>query len=63
MRDHALFVAFAPVQQPRFAVSVVVEHGMAGAKYAGPIAHDIMVECLHRDPTRPPGKSRVVAAR
>ena len=62
MRDHALFIAFAPVQQPRYAVAVVVEHGSAGAKVAGPIARDILVECQLRDPSRPPLGRRLAAA-
>ena len=49
-RDHALFVGFAPVEEPRYAVSVVVEHGGGGSKVAAPIARDIMVETLKRDP-------------
>jgi penicillin-binding protein 2 len=49
-RDHALFVAFAPVGNPRYAVAVVVEHGMSGAKTAAPIARDILEEAQKRDP-------------
>jgi len=41
-RDHALFVCFAPYVEPRFAVSVIVEHGEGGSKVAAPIARDIM---------------------
>ncbi len=41
-RDHALFVAFAPTEQPRYAVSVILEHGIAGGKYAAPIARDVV---------------------
>ena len=41
-RDHALFVGFAPVDNPRYAVSVVVEHGGSGSKSAAPIARDIL---------------------
>ncbi len=41
-RDHALFVAFAPYDNPRFAISVVVEHGGGGSKAAAPIAKDVM---------------------
>jgi penicillin-binding protein 2 len=41
-RDHALFVCFAPYDLPRFAVSVIVEHGEGGSKVAAPIARDIM---------------------
>lgn len=43
-RDHALFVGFAPVDKPRFAVAVVVEHGGGGSKVAAPIAKDILAE-------------------
>src|SRR5262245_28985693 len=51
-RDHALFVAFAPVGAPRYALSVVVEHGGGGSAVAGPIAHDIMLETQRRNPAR-----------
>jgi penicillin-binding protein 2 len=40
-RDHGLFVAFAPVENPRYAISVVVEHG-GGSGSAYPIARDVM---------------------
>jgi len=49
-RDHALFVAFAPVDNPRYACSVVVEHGGGGSKVAAPIARDILTETQRRDP-------------
>jgi penicillin-binding protein 2 len=49
-RPHALFVAYAPYDAPRYALSVVVEHGNAGAATAGPIARDIMAQVLERDP-------------
>ena len=51
-RDHALFVAFAPVHAPRYACSVVVEHGGGGSAVAAPIARDILIECQRRDPSR-----------
>jgi penicillin-binding protein 2 len=38
LRDHALFVAFAPVENPRIAIAVVVEHGGAGSRAAAPVA-------------------------
>jgi penicillin-binding protein 2 len=41
-RDHSLFVACAPIHAPKFALSVVVEHGGAGAKVAAGIARDIL---------------------
>ncbi len=53
-RPHALFIAFAPYDAPRYALAVVVEHGNAGAAMAAPIARDIMVDVLTRDPAAPP---------
>jgi penicillin-binding protein 2 len=41
-RDHALFVCYAPTDAPRYAMSVVVEHGTFGAAAAAPIARDVM---------------------
>ncbi|MBE0532846.1 MAG: penicillin-binding protein 2 [Rhodospirillales bacterium] len=51
-RDHALFVGFAPVERPRFAVSVVVEHGGGGSAVAAPIARDVLdaVQQLYGEP-------------
>jgi penicillin-binding protein 2 len=51
LRPHALFVAYAPFDAPRYALSVVVEHGNAGAEAAAPIARDIMTDVLTRDPS------------
>ncbi len=59
-RPHALFVCFAPYDAPRYAISVVVEHGNAGADIAAPLARDIMRDTLLRDPARrqvAPGQS------
>ena len=53
-RTHALFVAFAPDDNPRYALSVIVEHGGGGAAVAAPIARDIMTEVLRLDPSRKP---------
>lgn len=41
-RDHALFVAFAPLEDPRIAVAVVIENGESGSKAAAPIARAII---------------------
>ncbi|MCP4010883.1 MAG: penicillin-binding protein 2 [Proteobacteria bacterium] len=41
-RDHALFVAFAPVDDPKIALAVIVEHGGGGSKVAAPIAKEII---------------------
>lgn len=48
-RDHALFVAYAPVEVPRIAVSVVVEHGGGGSTVAAPIARDVVLRALYGD--------------
>jgi penicillin-binding protein 2 len=47
-RPHALFVAFAPHDNPLFAVSVVVEHGTSGSGAAAPLARDVLVEAFQR---------------
>jgi penicillin-binding protein 2 len=52
-RDHALFVGYAPVQAPRYAVSVVVEHGGGGSSVAAPIARDIMMAAQKFQSSRP----------
>ena len=54
-RDHALFVAFAPVEAPRYAIAVVIEHGGSGSRVAAPIARDILLETQRRDPARSDG--------
>jgi penicillin-binding protein 2 len=55
-RDHALFVAFAPVGSPRYVCAVVVEHGgveaAGGSAVAAPIARDVLLEAQKRDPAR-----------
>jgi penicillin-binding protein 2 len=65
-RDHALFISFAPIDEPRFACCVVIEHGGGGSKVAAPIARDILLETqkrhpktgpLARDPDGPDGKA------
>lgn len=42
LRDHALFIAFAPVDDPRLAVAVIVENGGSGATTAAPVARTIL---------------------
>lgn len=49
LRDHALFVAFAPVVNPRYALSVIIEHGSSGSGAAAPVAHDILRFAQERD--------------
>ena len=52
-RDHALFVGYAPVENPTVAVSVVVEHGGGGAATAAPIARDILLRAQLGDVPAP----------
>ena len=47
-RDHAWFVAFAPVSNPRYAISVLVEHGGSGSSAAAPLAKNIIKKVLER---------------
>jgi len=50
-KDHNLFVAFAPIDDPRYAVALVVEHGgKGGATAAAPRAREIMRTTLLKDP-------------
>jgi penicillin-binding protein 2 len=42
LRDHALFVAFAPVDKPRYAIGCIIEHGGFGASAAAPVVRDCM---------------------
>ncbi len=51
-RDHALFVGFAPVAAPQYAVAIVVEHGGGGSKIAAPIASALLAEAQRRDSAR-----------
>lgn len=46
LNHHALFTSFAPVEDPQYAVTVVVEHGQAGGKAAAPIAKQIYLKLL-----------------
>jgi penicillin-binding protein 2 len=55
-RDHALFLAFAPISAPRYVCAAVVEHGGAsgggGSAVAAPICRDVLLEAQRRDPAR-----------
>lgn len=46
-RDHALFVGYAPYDNPRYSVTVIVEHGGGGSAVAAPIARDIIMRALY----------------
>ena len=51
-RDHALFTAFAPYKNPRYAFSVVIEHGGAGGSVAAPIAKKLIKKVIDRHQLR-----------
>ena len=51
-RDHALFAGFAPYKKPRYAISVVIEHGGTGSSGAAPIAKKLIKKVLDRDKLR-----------
>ena len=48
-RDHAIFVGFGPVVAPKYAISVLVEHGGGGSTTASPIARDILEYMLDQE--------------
>ncbi len=59
-RDHALFVAFAPVKDPKYAISVVVEHGGSGSKAAAPIAQKVIKKVIERHDLREASSSNLI---
>jgi len=65
LRDHALFMAFAPAEQPRIALALIVENGGWGATVAAPIARKVFDYWLARDepaPLPPPALSAAAGA-
>ena len=63
LRHHALFVCFGPVDNPRYACAVIIEHGKAGGATAGPIGRDVLIEAMKRDPSRRTDGFRKMASR
>lgn len=47
LKDHAIFVGYAPIEKPQHAVSVVIEHGVSGGGVAGPVAGQILQAARH----------------
>ena len=45
-RDHALFIAFAPVENPKIAIAVIIENGESAGRTAGPVAKAVLQEYL-----------------
>ncbi len=50
LRDHALFVSYAPVIKPRYAIATIVEHGGGGGATAAPLSRDILDLVMAKDP-------------
>jgi penicillin-binding protein 2 len=48
-RDHGLYVCFAPVEEPRYAAAVIIEHGMGGSRAAAPVAKDVFTYLYDRE--------------
>ncbi|HEY2114860.1 MAG TPA: penicillin-binding transpeptidase domain-containing protein, partial [Candidatus Angelobacter sp.] len=53
-RDHAWFMAFAPVDHPRIAVACIIEHGGHGGSSAGPAVKAVMQEFFMKNPPQTP---------
>ncbi len=51
-RDHALFIAFAPYKNPRYSISVLVEHGGSGSSGAAPLASKLIKKIIDRHSLR-----------
>ena len=51
-RDHALYVAFGPYKNPRYSLSIIVEHGGSGSKAAAPMAKELFKLIIDRDELR-----------
>ena len=60
LRDHALFIAFAPADKPRYAIGCIIEHGGFGASAAAPIVRDI--DDLFVRPAEGLGRARAARA-
>ncbi|MDY4840827.1 MAG: penicillin-binding protein 2 [Alphaproteobacteria bacterium] len=52
LRNHALFVGYAPHNNPKYAVAVLVEHGGGGSSVAAPMASKLLQEALKLDPSK-----------
>lgn len=61
LRDHGLFVAFAPVEKPRYSIAVIVEHGAVGHPHVQ-MARDILLFTQKRDPVGRPTAYPITSA-
>lgn len=57
LRDHALFVSYAPTVKPKYAIATIVEHGGGGGATAAPLSRDILDLVIQRDPSNRPAWS------
>ena len=48
-RDHSLFVGFGPTDKPKYAITVIIDHGGSGSAVAAPIARDVMKNIFEKD--------------
>jgi penicillin-binding protein 2 len=62
LRDHALFVAFAPVERPRIAVSVLIENGGSGSRTAAPVARAVMDHYMQSPAQPAPANPMIMTA-
>ena len=51
-RDHALYIAFGPYKNPRYAVSILIEHGGSGGSVAAPLAKKLFKKIIDRHEIR-----------
>lgn len=62
LTDHSIFVAFAPVENPKIAIAVFVENGYWGSRYAGPMASIMIEKYLKGEVTRKDLEKRMLEA-
>ena len=48
-KNHALFIGFAPYNNPKYGISVVIEHGVGGSISAAPVASDVLLYIQKRE--------------
>ncbi len=58
-RDHALYIAFGPYKNPRYAVSIIIEHGGSGSKAAAPIAKKLFKLIIDRHEMREKERNKI----
>ena len=46
LRDHAIFIGYAPYDDPKFSIAVIIENGESGGRTAGPIAKEVLEDLL-----------------